>query len=246
MGLTAKTLASALHPFQTKLATYVSLSADDMQALQAVYEDPGDFRGHAPRFNVLDGEPNAVRLITSGWVGVARTLSDGRRQIFSIALAGDVVRGGLGECVFALTQAGSIDAQPLVEGLERAAPSPLTKAWRLAEADQQQRLLDQIVRLGSLTAYERAANLIVELVVRHERVGLGDGRRMPWPITQEVVSDVLGLSIVHVNRVLQQLRRDRLIEIRAGSLIACDLERLAQIGCTFLPTALQWGERRHA
>ncbi len=77
-------------------------------------------------------------------------------------------------------------------------------------------LLDHIVRLGRQTAYERMAHLLLELRWRLAEVGLGDERKFPLPLTQEVLADALGLSIVHVNRTLQQLRREGLLEMRAG------------------------------
>jgi CRP-like cAMP-binding protein len=91
-------------------------------------------------------------------------------------------------------------------------------------------IFDHVVRLGALTAYERIANLIVELLQRHEQVGLSDGRAAPWPISQEIMAEVVGLSAVHVNRILQQMRRDRLIELRAGTMLVLDAERLAGVG----------------
>ncbi len=51
---------------------------------------------------------------------------------------------------------------------------------------------------------------------------------MPLPLTQEMISDILGLSVVHVNRVLQQLKREALIAYRAGRVVFPDLNRLAR------------------
>jgi CRP-like cAMP-binding protein len=228
MTLTARTHAAALHPFEAALSLYVRLGPHELNVLRT---DLGDVRTHPTRTAILDQDPQAVRLITGGWAGLARTLADGRRQILDLMLAGDVARPSRGETVVALTPVSSIDARTMVRRLDRQEPgSPLARAWRAVQLEQQRRLLDQVVRLGSMTAYERTANLIIELIRRHKRAGLGDERRIPWPITQEVVSDVLGLSIVHVNRVLQQLRRDRLIETRAGFLVVTNLEQLATVG----------------
>jgi CRP-like cAMP-binding protein len=72
------------------------------------------------------------------------------------------------------------------------------------------------MRLGRQTALERTAHLFLELRQRLAAVGLADGARFPLPLTQEVLADTLGLSIVHMNRTLQQLRREGLVEVKSG------------------------------
>ena len=90
-------------------------------------------------------------------------------------------------------------------------------------------LLNHLGRLGRQTAYERVAHLLLELCQRSAAVGLSDAGASPLPLTQEVLADALGLSLVHINRTLQQLRRDGLLEIRASSLRLLDADRLAAI-----------------
>jgi CRP-like cAMP-binding protein len=89
--------------------------------------------------------------------------------------------------------------------------------------------VDQVVRLGRRSALERLAHLIMEVHERLQRTGLADRATLPWPLTQEAMADVLGLSIVHVNRTLQQLRREGLITLRAGRAVIPDVERLAAL-----------------
>jgi len=222
--------APPLGPLESKLASFAALSAAELCHLRS---EPSDFQVHPVRAVVLEGGAGAARLVTSGWLGCTRVLPDGRRQIMHLALPGDVVTAPpfADSSAVALTSARTVDAAPVLQALRRArveAPN-VWRAWHAAQAEMQRHLLEQILRLGSLTAYERTANLIVELVGRNTRSGLSDGRVMPWPLTQEALSDILGLSIVHLNRTLTQLRRDRLIEIRAGVLAVCDMERLASV-----------------
>jgi CRP-like cAMP-binding protein len=75
-----------------------------------------------------------------------------------------------------------------------------------------------VVRNGRQTAFERICHLFMELQWRLKLSGAIDGLTMPWPLTQEMIADSLGLSIVHVNRMLQQMRRDKLIEAGHGML----------------------------
>jgi CRP-like cAMP-binding protein len=231
MAETCSIPLASFEPIATKLSAFGALRNADVDVLGRGLTD---LRAHAARDPVLLDGPGAVRVVSSGWVGMARILSDGRRQILQIAIAGDLVRMppfSDGHAV-ALTTARTVDGHAVLQSVRRGETAALQRAWRLAEQEAERDLLSQITRLGAMTAYERTANLIVELLRRHVRAGLSDGRRMPWPVTQEVVSDILGLSIVHVNRVLQQLRRAGLIELRASALFVRDGARLAAAGLT--------------
>lgn len=229
MSETRRIPTASLDPLAAKLGALAPLQPGD---LELIGRRLGDVRTHALRDDILGNEPGNVRLVMNGWVGLVRILSDGRRQILQLAIPGDVISAApLAEAqLVALTYARTTDAGGLALAARRGDGSGLSRAWKLAEQDAQRCLLAQITRLGVMTAYERTANWIVELVRRHARAGLGDGRRMAWPVTQEVLADILGLSIVHVNRILQQLRRDRLIELRAGALHVLDPEQLAAAG----------------
>ncbi|MCR5880865.1 Crp/Fnr family transcriptional regulator [Phenylobacterium sp. J367] len=111
----------------------------------------------------------------------------------------------------------------------RAGRAPgLARAFRKAQALEQALLLDHVVRLGRQTAYERVAHFLLELQHRLHLSALGDQQRFALPLTQEIMADVLGLSIVHVNRTLQQLRREQLIELRSG--VAILLQRDTLVG----------------
>src|SRR5262249_10318746 len=82
---------------------------------------------------------------------------------------------------------------------------------------------------GRLTAYERVAHLLLELFHRLRPVGFTQGNRYLLPLTQEMLADALGLSVVHTNRTLQQLRRDRLIELNSSAVNILQPEALAEL-----------------
>lgn len=177
----------------------------------------------------------APRLVVAGWAACQRVLPDGRRQIFRFILPGD----GLGFApqpsppspwsVTALTALETIDAEEALAAAESGAAPGLAEAFAAARARERRQLLDQMVRLGQQTAYERMAHFLLELQGRLQAAGLGDEQRFPLPLTQEILADALGLSIVHVNRTLQQLRRQGLIELRSGVAILLNREALAQV-----------------
>jgi CRP-like cAMP-binding protein len=173
-------------------------------------------------------------VIATGWAAAVAHLEDGRRQIVSLFLPGDVLDPAYelenGIEPLAMTTVRTMDAATLAAALDaepNAAVRPLSEAWASARRDARCRLVRHVVRLGRLSAHERTADLILELHRRLQRAGVADERGMPLPLTQEMMADHLGLSVVHMNRTLQQLRRDGLIVNRGGQMVLPDLKRLA-------------------
>ena len=87
-----------------------------------------------------------------------------------------------------------------------------------------------LFRLGRLDACGRVAHLLCEIDARLGAVGLSDGRRFALPLTQLDLAEACGLTSVHVNRVLRQLREDRLCTFRAGMVDILDPRGLARRG----------------
>ncbi|RZJ86951.1 MAG: helix-turn-helix domain-containing protein, partial [Brevundimonas sp.] len=89
-------------------------------------------------------------------------------------------------------------------------------ALSAARTREQHRHIGQIVRLGCQTPEERLCSLFLELHERLSRVGLGDTRRLPMPLSQQILAELIGISAVHVNRTLRSLRNAGLLEIKSG------------------------------
>lgn len=175
----------------------------------------------------LAGSP--PMFVLSGWACLAHSLRDGRRQILAFLLPGDSVgfdlltRSQRSVEAVALTPLKVRYAQSnFVAGTER-----LARVFAGAAAAQQGRMIDQMVRLGRQTAYERMAHLLLELHGRLAEIGETRGDSFHLPVKQEILADALGLSLVHVNRTLQQMRRDRLIDMRGAQMTLVDRAALA-------------------
>jgi len=195
--------------------------------------------------------PRRPSFILSGWACRQRLLPDGRRQIFSLLIPGDAV----GFCAepspitsastVALTKVVVATAETLLGGGSAAGAYPnggqdlpgFADHMRLSAYLEDGLLLDHIVRLGRQTAFERTAHLLLELNWRTALIGRADERGFNMPLTQEVLADFLGLSIVHVNRTLQQLRRERLIEMSGPQVVLLDAAQLTAIA-DYQPPAL--------
>ncbi|MFN3522519.1 MAG: Crp/Fnr family transcriptional regulator [Phenylobacterium sp.] len=205
-----------------RLGGLASLSEREVDLVRRL---SGDGEVHAANSVVLaaETEPSGARFIISGWACRYRILPDGRRQVFCFLLPGDGIALGGPRDAGALASVGAVTELQTVDGeaVRRAAANRkehpgLAQSLYMAVRAEEALLLNQLVRLGRQTAYERAAHLLLELHERLALVGLTQGYSFPLPVTQEVLADILGLSVVHVNRTLQQLKREKLIEVRGG------------------------------
>lgn len=105
----------------------------------------------------------------------------------------------------------------------------LTRAFWWTQLVDEDTLRAWLVSMGRRDSQKRVAHLMCELYVRARNVGLtGDGR-FEMPLTQAVIGDALGLTGVHVNRVLRRLRLSGMMELAAGSLVIADVARLAAV-----------------
>lgn len=218
-----------------RLSAFCRLSEDDARLLHGMSRL---VRQHAPRTEIGTGsKPAAPRLLVSGWACRQRILGDGRRQIIHFILPGDTI-GDLGEPSLpsdsnsvCLTAASSVDASSLVAAAAsgQAAHRGLKRAMHLLSLQEAALMSDHIVRLGRQTAYERMVHLMLEFHHRLQVAGLSTSDSFAMPLTQEILADSLGLSVVHVNRTLQQVRRDGLLEVRSGQVKILDLKLMQTI-----------------
>ena len=85
------------------------------------------------------------------------------------------------------------------------------------------------MNLGRRTAYERLAHLLLELLVRLRAVGLAEMRSYTMPLTQELMADVLGLSVPHINRMIRNLREEGLVTLDGQQVVVHDLAGLSAL-----------------
>jgi CRP-like cAMP-binding protein len=197
-------------------------------------------RSIEPRRDILsEGDaPMEGFLILEGWGLRYKELDEGRRQILAFLLPGDVCVNfpgvPLSHGIGSLT-ALRYGAIPLRHLEQRASPALAGALWRkqlAASAIQLEWLAN-----GGRPAYEATAHLLCELFARAQAAGLAEGSCCEFPATQFDLACALGLTSVHVNRTLQQLRRDGLIELRGRRLCVTDskgLREAAQFDRTYL------------
>ncbi len=175
----------------------------------------------APGGTILLEQARASHLFTvlSGWTFRYKTLEDGRRQIINYALPGDFL--GLQSSM----------SETLGHGIEALTDSvlcvfPRDKLWTFFASDtqlaydvtwlaanQERGLDEQILSLGRRTAIERIAYLLWYLFDKARGLGMTKRNRLDMPMRQSHLADTLGLSLVHTNKTLQRLRKERSIEL---------------------------------
>lgn len=218
-----------------KLERFTKLSSADRILIQKLGTDR--VRHFGPHEDILrEGEPPTdVNLILSGWAYRYKQLEDGRRQIIAFFLPGDLCDHN----IFILREmdhsVGTI-TKVMVAGVSREAFEAATlKHPRITQALWWEALVtsaiqrEWTVNLGQRNAAERMAHLLCELFLRLQTVELTNGNSCEFPVTQAELADATGLTSVHVNRTLQELRSAGLIELKSRTLVILDLEKLMQV-----------------
>ena len=226
-------MASNVPALVSKLARRFALSPSDQQALLAATSTPR----HAVKGDYLireDWETTSLVILCRGMARAVRSLPDGSQQIVALFVAGDMLNPG--ELFFprsrtsisALTSAISLSIP--FEQLGRLIASRPTIARALWQETAAQAAIQQewMVWLGRRTAQARLAHFLCEVSYRLHIDG-HDCNAFDLPLTQQELADILGLSVVHVNRVLQVLRSQDLIELRSNRLTIRDKVGLYEI-----------------
>jgi CRP-like cAMP-binding protein len=210
------------------------LSEEDQRAIKTYVVGP--LKTYQTREDiVVEGDrPNQIAIVVKGLCCRYKLLADGSRQIMSLHIPGDAPDV---ESLFLKRMdhsLGTLDGAVILHVPHESMFKMFEEAprvqqlfwhWTLIEASI---FREWIVNVGRREAYSRIAHLLCETVTRLRAAGLSDGVTCDLPITQTELADATGLSAVHVNRSVQNLRKDGLISFRAGSLTVMDWSGLVQ------------------
>lgn len=219
---------------ERKFARRRALSADDRSALRTLPFQRQSVPPHG--FILREGEPSRrCALIHSGLAYRNKTTAEGMRQIVSIHIPGDMVdlQGALLKIadhnVQALTPCEMIfiDRQAVAD-LILSHPTLGMAMWVDTLIDGSI-FREWIVNVGRRDAHARIEHLLCELGTRFEMAGLSDRDGFDLPMTQEQIADSVGLTPVHVNRVLKSLGGDRLIQRNRRYIRIPDWQKLTDV-----------------
>jgi CRP-like cAMP-binding protein len=185
---------------------------------------------------ITEGKPcTAVFIITEGVAIRYRLLRSGQRIIIKLLLPGDFA--GLTSCRFSTAQYSiktlmhSVVHRIPVSWLAYLFENNPQLAARLfwSSAAETAMLAEHMIAVGRLSALERVAHFLLELLMRLQLLGLADGDVFWFPLKQEIIADALGLSVPYLNRVLQQLREEGLIQIKNKRIHIQNVEELTAL-----------------
>ena len=222
-----------INAFASKLGRYEHLSDADQAALQEISERAETVDRSQQLIREGD-DPRGLFLLLEGWAIRYKVLPNGKRQIVAILLPGDLCDSHVFildrmDHGIAMLTAGKVVRMPKDAMLAVIDKNPaIARAlWWTTLVDEAV-LREWLVNVGGRDSYARIAHLICELYVRMGNVGLVADKEMRLPLTQTDLGEALGLTSVHVNRMLRRLRLNGLISFKSFQLDILDLDGLVE------------------
>lgn len=221
-------------PITQKLSAFVALSAPELAVLDRLHQRRRSFSTGSDL--VHQGQSKqAAYILSSGWVASYKVQADGSRQIVNFQIPGDFL--GLRSV---LLQTSDHGIEPIVdikavEVLGRDLLQVFAETPRLATAllwavsRDEAMVVEHLVGLGRRDADARLAHFLLELGMRLSLVGMGNRQGYDCPLTQYHLADALGLSAIHVNRVLRKLRERGLVTFQGGCVKFDDYDGLVAL-----------------
>lgn len=233
-GAASKDTARGMDAISRKLGAFLTLGSQETMMLEAL-QGPATFVT-AGKEMVYEGQQHhASYVLRHGWVCSYKRLPNGERLIVDVQIPGDFL--GLrnlllrtsDQSFMALTdvQVAKISTERLWE-IFRTTPR-LAMALLWAASRDEAMIVEHLVSMGKRDAVARTAHFLLELGERFRLVGYGSEEGYACPLSQSILADALGITAIHLNRVLRHLRETNLLLFRDGMVTFLDRERLAEI-----------------
>jgi CRP-like cAMP-binding protein len=224
----------ATDPFLTRVLSISALTREQVRILTLIQGPPRHLRPHTPLGRTGDPDASAY-VIREGWAFAYTLLANGERQVVGFLLPGDLVRvgctlrGSTELCVETITDT-------LVTEMSMASVRSAARQWpeifelflRL-QSQMLGALVDQLVDLGRRDSRARVAQFVLKLERRLMSIGHAEPDGYAFPISQYLIADAVGLTAIHVNRVLRGLREEEIVTVRRDRVTIQDRARLLEI-----------------
>jgi CRP-like cAMP-binding protein len=221
-------------PLTRKLSCFEGLSQEDLALFKQLLRRQR--RYCAGQELIQEGEKIGVAFVlVEGWSFSYKILRDGERQIVDFHIPGDFL--GLRSILFhtsdhstqALTPIEVCEISPsgMLDRLARRPRLATAVLWAISRDEAM--MAEHLVNLGRRSADVRMAHFMLELGARLRLLGIGDQSGFACPLTQYHLADALGLTAVHVNRVLRHLRETGLLTFQRGRVRFDDIVRLRDL-----------------
>ncbi len=231
MGSEVPLTLAAGNPFIRKLESFGTLSDDDRAVLSSISAQP---RVVAARTELVrEGcKPDGVILVLEGMAYRYKLRANGGRQIMAYLVPGDLgdldapLLSAMDHTIttFSTCRVVRIPSETMAQVLENH--PQIARALRMSTLVDEATLREWLLNIGRRSAPERLAHLFCELLLRLQAVGFAHENGYDLPLTQRDLADTTGLTDVHVNRSLRNLKEQGLIELKGKRLTILDLPRL--------------------
>lgn len=219
-------------PIIRKLHRFGKLHPADAEAVDRLLHD---CRFHSPHREIvrLGDKPSFALAILSGWAIRYRVVKDGGRQITAFLMPGDFCHLNLlsqepmDHSIAALSTVAVAHVQRNELGRLLADHPHVATAARASQFADEARLRGSITNIGRHNAEQRVGYVLCDLWARATAIGLIENGCLDFPPTQVDIADHAGLTAVHVNRMLQRLRNDGLLDFSGRRLSLPDFDQLA-------------------
>lgn len=217
-----------------KLTAFINLSADELRLI-AEFEAKSFFVASGKEITEEGQTGHKSYILQNGWAQTYKVMPDGGRQIIGFPIPGDCVglRSALlltADHSFSAVTDAIVSPVPakLFLGLLNDHPR-LGAAFLWAASRDEAMVVEHLVNIGRRNALERTAHFFMELAERLMLVGLATETEFKCPLNQYVIADALGLSAIHVNRVLRELRERNLLTVQTGKVIIHNVVALKEL-----------------
>jgi CRP-like cAMP-binding protein len=223
-----------IDPLITRLASHYPLT-EEQERILASLQGPARHLPPRTQFGYVGGRARSAYAIREGWAFGYSLLASGERQVIGFLLPGDIVGlGGLsrmnGACGLETITETVITEVSLASVRNAARQWPeIYELFFRHQGEMQAALVGQIVDLGRRDSRARVARLLLKLERRLMTIGQTDADGYDCPISQYLIADALGLTSIHVNRVLRALREEKVVTVRKDRVTIHDRARLSEI-----------------
>lgn len=230
------------HPFVIKLSAHAALDRDDLKALGRVLNRRLTVR--KGKDVIVQGyEYKGLEIVESGFAIRYTLLHQGGRQIINTLLPGDIVgfpASFFDRSIFSVMAVtkmivDQISFDAFVDLCKERPNIAIALIWFAAR--EASIYAQHLVDAGRRSPLERIAHFLLEMHVRLQAVGCASENAFELPLSQESIGDAVGLSAPHVNRMLNQLKREGLIEIENREIKILDraaLQIIAEFDSSYL------------
>jgi CRP-like cAMP-binding protein len=220
-------------PLARKLGAFVALSDVELSVLDGLHKRRRTFV--AGRDLVHQGQTDqAAYILVSGWAYSYKLLADGQKQIVDFQIPGDFI--GLRSVVLHVSdhnvepvtdiEVTELYASDLLDVFSDTPRLAIAVLWAVSRDEAM--VVEHLINVGRREAAERTAHFLLELGARLSLVGMGSKAGYACPLSQYLMADALGLSSIHVNRVLRKLRDFGMVTFRDGFVTFDDYDRLVE------------------